>query len=486
MRRVLSLFLMMLALLCISDHIYAQGNIGRTPPVSRTTPVGGTTHVGHKPPKPRLTVNGESQGLSISFSDTGGEQTLTISTNQSTPKVESLPSWITVTEITKKQITLYCEENPSSSSRYDHFVVKAGKLFMQVNVSQPSAIPTITNIEFANMTSNGDTIDNYGSTLYASDMRFLQPRLTYNGPGSPKSKTLFVKIIPPNGRMMSNETSPSGYTYKTDVTFYPGIGNTVSPSGWGAKSGSIYNIGPYKIDVYCDGSRLYSGSIMLNRKSGESTYLKVNNQDEELSYNFGTNVSSNTFYVSSDCTGWRLSEVPSFCKVSNQTSTSFTLECDQNISRTPRSGCMFIKTDNQTVRMDIKQNAGTGAKINKVWVDHNVYKNDAKGMLIHVEFETSGLKEHQLDVCAFFYYKDGKKLEGYSGSGYCTVDGQTTVQKRTTSSYENSIWRDYELFIPNSKLSPNRPVELKFFIQIIDNTTGKCVATSEDFYFNLK
>lgn len=432
---------------------------------------------------PRLTVNGRSTSADVSFSASGGSKTLTISTNQGTPYASSLPSWITVSGSSSSHMTIYCSENTSTSSRSDWFNVNAGNKSVRVNVSQSAgreAHLTITGASFGNTKKDGTIINDYGSTLYASDIRYLCPKLTYNGPATSQTKTVSVKIIKPNGDLDTGASSPSGYTYSQGITFYPGESNTVKISGWGNEKSSSYSSGTYRFEFYWDGSEQYSASVYLHKRAGESGYLTVDNKTS-VSASFGATRSSETFYVQTDADSWSTWGVPSWCTITEKTSTSFKIVCDANTTSYPRSDYMKIKAGDKEVRIDITQAAGqvSSATINRIWVDHNTYNWGQIGMTIHIDFVVNGLKNHTIWPIAYFYYSNGDKLKDYDGR-YCTTDGQVSVGDTSNANYDGTHWSDFTLFMPYAQLhmAPGS-YSLQFDIEIHDKTTGKSLVSSK-------
>lgn len=128
------------------------------------------------------------------------------------------------------------------------------------------------------------------------------------------------------------------------------------------------------------------------------------------------------------------------------------------------------------------------AVINDITVDHNVFENGQKGMRIHVKFDAYNVLNHTIKVCVYFYYSGGNKaLKGISGSGYCTTDGNVTVQIASTATYTNTTWNDFTLFMPYKKLNMQagcKDVSLEGRVGILDKTTDKWLTTEyKKFYF---
>lgn len=142
------------------------------------------------------------------------------------------------------------------------------------------------------------------------------------------------------------------------------------------------------------------------------------------------------------------------------------------------------------------------AKIDKVWVEHNVQRTGIQKvydyywnrymdtpytyyvMRIHVDFTVYNKLNEKIRVCAFFYDRYGNPLTS-SNNEYKTKSGYLTVQRACTPNYEGCHWADFVLEIPNSviKVGENN----YFYIQIQDSdNNNKSLATSEYIYFTFK
>lgn len=133
----------------------------------------------------------------------------------------------------------------------------------------------ITNIEFRNIIAcDSNTISDYGSTLYASDILYLAPCISYEGLCSTsRSETFDVKIYKPDGSLVTGTSSPSGYTYSSTETIYPG-NNQVTFHGWGNDNGGHYTPGTYRYELWHDGNFVYSTNVSLLSKP-DDRYAKI-------------------------------------------------------------------------------------------------------------------------------------------------------------------------------------------------------------------
>lgn len=148
---------------------------------------------------------------------------------------------------------------------------------------EPSAYMEIMGVTFGNTDEDGHLIDRYGARLYASEVKYLKPQLSYKGlASSEKTITLYIKILKEDGSLEEGFNSPEGYTYKQEFTVKPGSNQTASLLGWGRNSGGSYSPGQYVFEIwyndkliYRNGIRLYSGVTPLV----SSSMLKINKID---------------------------------------------------------------------------------------------------------------------------------------------------------------------------------------------------------------
>lgn len=125
-------------------------------------------------------------------------------------------------------------------------------------------------------------------------------------------------------------------------------------------------------------------------------------------------------------------------------------------------------------------------KIKRVWIDENIIHKGNKGMLIHVDFEAKGLKDHELVVSADFFHGDESVVKDTDGS-YANADGQVSVSARAPILYNVSNYSDFKIFIPADQLHDkssdqlhdqssdqlhDKSSGLKLRIHVHDTTTG--------------
>ena len=207
----------------------------------------------------------------------------------------------------------------------------------------------------------------------------------------------------------------------------------------------------------------------------ENPYLNLSTTEISVSHEGGTkriNITCDSI--------WKIGTgTYSWIKLS-KSSDGVTLKIERNETNGSREDYFTIKSGKLTKRVNIKQSANDepNAKIDSVWVEHNIPKNGQNYMRIHVNFVVNNKLNEKIRVCAFFYDEDGNRLTS-SINDYKTPNGQLTVQDTDISTYKSCRWKDFVLEIPYSviKIGSN-----KFFIEIQGNN-GKSLATSNYMHF---
>lgn len=90
-------------------------------------------------------------------------------------------------------------------------------------------------------------------------------------------------------------------------------------------------------------------------------------------------------------------------------------------------------------------------EIERVWVDHNVYEGDQRGMRIHVQFTAYNMRGSTGRISAYFYFRSGDALRDYNDN-YNTTGGNVSVGREFTPGYANTVYNDFTLFMPYSEL----------------------------------
>ena len=403
--------------------------------------------------KPRLTVNGHSSSLNISFDSGGGTKVLTIDTNQGTVSASALPSWIDEISTTSSSLTIRCGENSSTSSRGNWFNVNAGSMTVRVNVSQsgkpaPSKSATIKSVRIKQtVLKNGIKGLTTHVELEIFGAKNLDCRVVtyfYDANGNA------LKDL--NGKYCTNEDEPK---VSSGINIKPSSDDELHICAMFIPYSELHLSGNSTKNLYVD-VRVWDisskTSKLLGIKNNTSfrytphAPLTVDNQTQ-LAKSFPYSGGEETFEVSTDGDSWTTWGVPSWCGLTTY-GNSFTLKCRPNSSTQPRSDYMKIKTDNHEVRIDITQagKPGPNATITSVEQEHNVFNGFVKGMRIIVKYEVNGLKGKNVTCTAWFYYEDNTtRLNNPYG-------GQVQVSHTDNSPYESTLFTT-RMFMPYNSLN---------------------------------
>jgi hypothetical protein len=115
------------------------------------------------------------------------------------------------------------------------------------------------------------------------------------------------------------------------------------------------------------------------------------------------------------------------------------------------------------------------ADIEQIWLEHNVYNGNEKGVKIHVKFTVNNMLNKSGNVVAYFYFDNGTALKDYNQK-YRTIGGDVSVGDKYTPNYTNAIYNDFVLFLPYSELHlSDGNHDLKCQVNIFDNNSRSLV-----------
>ena len=106
----------------------------------------------------------------------------------------------------------------------------------------------IDKAKFKNVNDYSTLINNYGSTLFSSTLYYLTPKIYYVANKS-SYVDIYVKIVEPSGSISKGNSSPYGYSFKSNIYCSKGKG-TAELTGWGSSSGGTYSPGDYIMEFY--------------------------------------------------------------------------------------------------------------------------------------------------------------------------------------------------------------------------------------------
>lgn len=124
------------------------------------------------------------------------------------------------------------------------------------------------------------------------------------------------------------------------------------------------------------------------------------------------------------------------------------IQNQQNQSNSSQSG--YNRANNSNAGQN-SSNGAISANIDRVWVEDGVYKDEMKGMMIHVKFNVKNALGKNGKAVAYFNYQDGKALEDFNGK-YCTTEGHICASSKFSPKYNSSSYNDFKIFMPYSEL----------------------------------
>ena len=99
-----------------------------------------------------------------------------------------------------------------------------------------------------------------------------------------------------------------------------------------------------------------------------------------------------------------------------------------------------------------KRKAGKAtAEFEKIWVDYNVKENGRLGMRVHVKFSVFNMKNVDSYLMLYFEKSDGTKLTT-TNKKFSSKDGQVAVSRSLKPGYDDTIYKDLEIFMPYEEL----------------------------------
>ena len=149
-----------------------------------------------------------------------------------------------------------------------------------------------------------------------------------------------------------------------------------------------------------------------------------------------------------------------------------TLSYDSNESGISRTGTVRLSAGDLESQVVLTQEPNTEpvATIEKIWCVHDVYQYGQKGMEIHVKFHVKRMLGRTGRCVAYFYQSDNTTpLYDYNGN-YTTSDGQVSCGSDYMPSYEESVFKEFTLFMPLDELHLSAgEFDLTFDVAIFDD-----------------
>ena len=176
----------------------------------------------------------------------------------------------------------------------------------------------------------------------------------------------------------------------------------------------------------------------------QKAFLTVDGKASAISMEVPEEGKRETYFVETSAGAYELYGVPSWCRVEERTSSSFTLVCESNPEDLRRNDYMEVRAAGKSVRINISQDPKRApeALIERVWTEPLMMN----GMMIHVRFTTEGLDGRDCKVAAEFYYADNRTplLDPFGNRLVYSANGKVR--------YASSIFEDFTIHIPQGGL----------------------------------
>jgi uncharacterized caspase-like protein len=127
---------------------------------------------------------------------------------------------------------------------------------------------------------------------------------------------------------------------------------------------------------------------------------------------------------------------------------------------------------------------GHTASIENIRTEYDVCQEGRKGMLVHAHVSIKGLKGAKAEVSLYFNKADGSTLKDRDGR-YKTGAGQVSTHVKLTPNYDDTNWKDLQLFMPYKQLHlAIGKHDLKFDLYVWDHSSGKSVKLAQSDWQN--
>ena len=193
-------------------------------------------------------------------------------------------------------------------------------------------------------------------------------------------------------------------------------------------------------------SRIDAYPVLIDEATG-----KRYQATDALNFNWGTKYKKTTTYKIEFPPLPRSTSVVTFRETSDSpfivSNIALPIQNQQNQSNSSQA---YNKANNNSNGQN-SSNGQISANVDRVWTEHGVYKDEMKGMMIHVKFDVKNALGKNGKVIAYFNFQDGKALDDFNGK-YCTTEGHVCASKKFSPKYNNSSYNDFKIFMPYSEL----------------------------------
>ncbi len=189
----------------------------------------------------------------------------------------------------------------------------------------------------------------------------------------------------------------------------------------------------------------------------KATFLTVDKQIS-VSRTLYTSGGNASFNVDTDGKEWIVTDLPSWCHVTNKYYSWFSVAYDANTTHEDRQGWFDVKSDNQSVRVYVLQQGtplNVQARFSNVFLQHNVLFSYGSSLKINANVTISGAAEQELWVGAYIIDDDDTKIKAKKGyEDYALPNSNNIFVKAIVSPRsDNPETFNVVLHIPNNSMS---------------------------------
>lgn len=434
----------------------------------------------------------------LSFDASGGTRTITVNSNTNWSISVNTDSWGHLTS-NGNTLTLKVDAYSGTTERTDYFKIKAGDKEEKISIKQSAPSKSIqpsAQIKSITVSKDQELDDGKGVIIHIAfdiqNMKDKDGRVSAyfhdnDGNALTDKNNLYHTT---NGKVSTGKDIKPRYDNSTYSDLQLKIPySELHQSGTSTRtikfSVSIWDKSVSPSVEICESS---SYTSFTYTPSTEITLLVDNSASDKTKY-FSDVGGRETYYIKTNASSYETWGVPSWCRIENRSSSSFTLVCEPNTSSSDRSDYMKVKAGGKEIRIDIKQDGKESvAEVENCWITHNLSKQMWNGymwvnvtyMRIHCRFSVAGHKNENIRVCAYFHYPNGNRVNAVNNE-FRAPDGQATVQGTDKCTYDDTLWEDFGLDIPYYALPKG---SLTVMVQIHDKN-GAFLAESSEVSFQI-
>ena len=245
----------------------------------------------------------------LSFSDDGGVETITVTDEWSWDIVTNNTSWNHITK-NGNQITVRVDKNTNTSSRSDWFTIKLGDEEKRVNIFQEGGPITLS------VSSEKLEYRSSGGTQIIT--------ITTNGDWEIATSPASWGHLTKNGDQLTVRVDQNTSTISRNSHFTIRSGDKVK-------------------------------QINITQDAASALYLTVDGSSENRPKHFSYSGGYQYYSVNTNADNYQIWGLPSWCKIENKTSSGFRLVCESNPNYSNRDDYFKVMVEGLEIRINVYQ-----------------------------------------------------------------------------------------------------------------------------------